>query len=220
MIKFNQDLGCPALAKHGYICLKDVTASYKLLDRFNNKSPKIKDQDQTSNPVSKRVSDDYSSNQVPPRRVHLLSVSNSTLDSTMPQAPIENTVLPMPYHVPPIPTSNRYNAIYSSDSDDGPLFEEMVAGKNLKPINTYSVLPQLFTLASTPNKVLKKKRKIRDRTRIVTIKRAQSDTKTSTNFILTALHSVYQAITRTNTNKIAIYNNKDTASCEGSEASE
>ena len=93
------------------------------------------DQDRTSKPVSKRVSGNSSSNQVSARRVHSPSISNSTLDSTEPPDPIAKTVLLMPNHVAPIPTSNGYNNIYSLDSNDNPVFEEMVDGKTLKPIN-------------------------------------------------------------------------------------
>ena len=105
---------------------------------------------------------------------------------------------------------NNENA-YSHN--DEPVFEEMVDGKTLNPINTYIVLPPPLTLAITPTKVLKKKRKIRGRTIIATIKRAQSDKTASTCFLSTALHSVSQAITCEKTNKIAIYNNKVTACC-------
>ena len=111
--------------------------------------------------------------------------------------------------------------ISSSDSDDDPVFEEMTSDfKTVKSNNSYSVVPQLSTLASTPTKVPKKHRKIRGRTKLATIKRAQSDTTASANFLSTALHSVSQDITRANTNKIAIYNNKDTACCADSGASE
>ena len=67
--------------------------------------------------------------------------------------------------------------------------------------------------------MLKKQRKIRGRTRLATIKRAQSDTTTSASFLSTDLHSVSQAITRENTNKISIYKNKDTELCADSVAS-
>ena len=36
-------------------------------------------------------------------------------------------VLLMPNRVKPIPTSNGYNNIYSLDSDEDPVFEEMVS---------------------------------------------------------------------------------------------
>ena len=73
-LKFHQDVECPALAKHGYICQKDVTASSKVVDIFNNKLPKMTEQSRTSNPVSKRVSDNSSSDQVSARRFHSPSV--------------------------------------------------------------------------------------------------------------------------------------------------
>ena len=148
------------------------------------------DQSRANKPVAKRISDDSSSNQVSTRRVCSPSISKSTLDSTVPPAPIANTVLLMPNRVTPTPTSNGYNDIYSSDSDDNPVFEDLVDSKTLQPINTYIVVPQPLILYSTPPKVLKKQRKIRGRTRITTIARAQSDTTASTRFLSTALHSV------------------------------
>ena len=45
---------------------------------------------------------------------------------------------------------------YSSDSDNDPVFEEIVDIKTLKPINSYIVAPQPLPLASTTTKVLKK----------------------------------------------------------------
>ena len=158
------------------------------MDLLNNKFPKMTYQDLTKKPVSKRVSDDPSSNQISARRVHSPSISNSTLNSTVPPAPIANTVLLMTNRVAPTPTSNGYNNIYSSESDDNPVFEEMVDGKTLKPINTYIVVPQPLTLASTPTKVLKKQRKIRGRKITKTINRAQSYTTASARFLSTALH--------------------------------
>ena len=129
----------------------------------------------------------------------------------MPHAPIAKNVLLMPNRVAPIPTPNWYNDLYSLDSDDDPVFEEMVDNKTLKPINKYFVVPQLLTLASTPTKVLKRQIKTRGRKRIATIKKEQSNTTASARFLSTSLHSVSQAITRSNTNRIAIYNNKYTA---------
>ena len=73
-LKFHQYMGCPALEIHGYIYRKDVTESAKVVDRFNNKPPQMTDQDRTSKPVAKRVSNDSSSNQVSARRVHPPSI--------------------------------------------------------------------------------------------------------------------------------------------------
>ena len=126
----------------------------------------------------------------------------------------------MPNRVAPIPTYNGYNDLYYSDSDDGPVFEEMVDSKTLKPINTYIVVPQPLTLSSTSTKVLKKQRKIRVRKKLAKIKRSQSNKTASARFLSTALHSLSQAITRANTNKIAIYNNADTSCCAESGAPE
>ena len=92
--------------------------------------------------------------------------------------------------------------------------------KIVKSINTYSVVPQILTLTSTPTKLLKKQRKIRGRTQLATIKRAQSDTTASDRFLLAALHSVSHSIIRSHTDKISLYNNTDTAFCADSGASE
>ena len=97
----------------------------------------------------------------------------------------------------------------------------MVSNSNtVKSINTYSVVTQLLTLTITPTKLLKKQRKIRVRTQLATIKRAQSDTTASARFLSTDLHSVYQDITLAHIDKIALYNNTDTACCVDSGASE
>ena len=62
----------------------------------------------------------------------------------------------MPNRVAPTPTYNRYNYIYSSDSDNNPVFEEMVGSNSINPIITYIVVPPNLTIFSTPPKVLKK----------------------------------------------------------------
>ena len=92
--------------------------------------------------------------------------------------------------------------------------------KTVKSINTYSVVPKLLTLSSTPTKVLKKQCKIRGRTKLATINRAQYDTTASVRFLSTALRSVSQAITCAHTDKLALYNNKDTAFYADSGSSE
>ena len=108
--------------------------------------------------------------------------------------------------------SNGYTDLYSSDSDDDPLFEEMVSSnKTLNPINTYFVLPQSVALVITPTKVLKNLRKTRHRKNLVTIKIAQSDTTASARLLSTALHSVSHANIRAHTYKISLYNKSDTS---------
>ena len=86
----------------------------------------------------------------------------------------------------------------------------MVDSNSINPINTYILVPPPLTLVSTPPKMLKKQLTVRGRTRLATINRAQSDKTSSAQFLSTGLHSVSQAITRANINKIAIYNNNDT----------
>ena len=155
-LKFHQEVRCPALAKHGYIYWKDVTSLAEIVDRFNTKFPRMTDQAQVNKPVAKRISDDFSSNHISSIHVHSPSISNTTIDSTVPPAHISNTVLLMPNRAAPTPTSNGYNNLYSSDSDDNPVFEEMVDSNSINPINTYIVVPPNLTLVITPHKVLKK----------------------------------------------------------------
>ena len=64
------------------------------------------------------------------------------------------------------------------------MFEEMVDIKNLKPINTYSVVPLSKTPIITPHKVLKKQRKKHCGTHLTTIKGEQSDTTAFARFLL------------------------------------
>ena len=96
----------------------------------------------------------------------------------------------------------------------------MVSNNTINSINTYSIVTPNTTLSSTPTKVLKKQRKTRCRKHLDTIKRTQSDTTASARFLLTALHSVSQAIIYAHTNKIAMYNSSDTSCFADSRASE
>ena len=176
-LKFYQEVGCPALAKHGYLCRKDVTASAKIVDKFNTKFPRNTYPAKFLKPAAKIVSDDSSSDQISARHVHSPSISNTTIESTIPPALINNSVLLVPNCAAPPLNSNGYNDLYSSDSDKDPVFEEMVdSNPIIKTINTYIVVPPNLTLVRPPPKVLKKQRKIRGRTRLATIQQSQSDT--------------------------------------------
>ena len=178
------------------------------------------DQYRVNKPVAKRISDDSSSEQISARHVYSPYISNTPIDSTVPPDPIANTVLLMPNCAALTSTSNGYNNIHSSESDDEPVFKEMVDSKSINPINTYIVVPPNLTLVITPPKVLNKQRKIRGRKRITTINQAKYDKTASDRFLSTALHSVSQSITHANSHRIAIYNNKETACCGDSGASE
>ena len=121
--KFHQEVGCPALAKHGYLRRKDVTTSSKIVDNINTKFPHNTDPDKFLKRASKRVSYNYSSDQISARHVHSPSISNTTIDSTISPDSINNLVLLMSNRVSTPPTSNGYNDLYSSDSEDDPVFE-------------------------------------------------------------------------------------------------
>ena len=136
-LKFRQEVGCLALAKHSYIFQKVITASAKIVDKFNNKFPRNTDQAKVHTPAAKRVSCNSSSDQILVRHVHSPYISNTMIESTVPPASIDNSVLLMPNRAAPTPTSNGYNDIYSSDSEDDPVFKEMVdSNPIIKIINT------------------------------------------------------------------------------------
>ena len=99
-IKFHQEVGCPALAKHGYIYRKDVTALAKIMDQFNTKITLMTDQARVNKPFAKRVLDDSSYDQISDRHVHSSSISNTTIDSTVPPDYINNTVLLVRHPLP------------------------------------------------------------------------------------------------------------------------
>ena len=127
----------------------------------------------------------------------------------------------MPNRPTPPLIYNGYNDLYSSNSEEYPVFKEMVDSNHvLKTFNTYLVEPHKLTLVRPPTQELKNHRKIRCRTRIATIQRAQSDTTASAGFLSTSLHSMSQAITRSNIHRIAMYNKKDTDCCVDSRESE
>ena len=190
-VKSHQEVGCPALAKHGYIFRKDVTTSAKIMDKFNTKFSCNIDQARVNKHATKRLSDYSLSDEISARHVHPPSISNTTIDSTVSPDSIYNVAFLTPNRAAPTPTYNGYNDIYSSESEDNPVFEEMVdSSPIIKTINTYTVIPPKLTLVSTSPNVLKKKRKIRGRTILTTIKQAQSDTTASARFLSTALHSV------------------------------
>ena len=169
-LKFHQEVGCPALAKHGYLFWKDVMASAKFVDQFNTKFPKIPNQYRTSKPVAKRVSDDQASDHVLAKRFHPPLISNPPLNSSVPPAPIEKNLLILPNQSAPMTKSNSYADLYSSNSEDEPVFKEMVDIKTLKPINTYYVVHLSKNPISTPHEVLKKQRTTHFRTHPAAIK--------------------------------------------------
>ena len=66
-LKFHQGVGCLALAKHGYICWKYVTASATIVHQFNKKLPRMNKKYRTSKTLAKRVSEDTASDHVSSR---------------------------------------------------------------------------------------------------------------------------------------------------------
>ena len=122
-LKFHQYVGCPELSKHGYLFRKDITASAKGADKFNTKFPKIPNQSRTRNPVAKRVSDNQASDHVSARRVHYPSISNPHSTPACHQIRLKRTFSFFQTKPPKCPPPNGYAKLYSSDSEDEPVFE-------------------------------------------------------------------------------------------------
>ena len=115
-----------------------------------------------------------------------------------------------------------YADLHFSDSDDDPVFEEMV-GNEYKPIHliiTRTVSPLVVEIKNIPSKVLNNRHKKIHIRELETIKRAPSDISTSSQFLSIAIHSVSQAIILAQTYKIALYKNSDKAWCTDYGASE
>ena len=127
-LKFHQELGCLALAKHGYMCRKDVTASATIVDQFNTKFPRMIDQSHASKLVAKRVSEIKSFYHVSSRRVQSPSNQSTVLpphpplNSRIPPAPPGKNLLLLPNQSVTMTTSNGYADLYSFDSEDEPVF--------------------------------------------------------------------------------------------------
>ena len=156
-LKSHKEVGCPAITKHGCLCRKDVTASAKIVDKFNTKFPRNTDPAKVLKPASKRVSDDSSYDHISERHVHSPSISNIMIESTILPASINNSVLLMPNRTAPPLTYNGYNDIYSSDSEEDPVFKEMLdINPIVKTVNTYFVEPHKLTLVRPPTTVLMK----------------------------------------------------------------
>ena len=111
-LKFHQEVGCLTFSKHENLCRKDVTTSSKIVEKFNTKFPRNTDPDKVIKPAAKRVSDDSSSDHILSRHVHYPSISNTTINSTISPALINNSVLLMPNFAAPPLTSNGYNDLY------------------------------------------------------------------------------------------------------------
>ena len=112
------------------------------------------DQHCLSKPVAKCVSEEIVSNHVFAIWVHSPSIQSKylpphpPLKSSVQPGPPEKNLLLLPNQAAPMPTSNGYADIYSSDSDNEPLFDEMVStDKTVNSIHTYYVVPLNSTLS-------------------------------------------------------------------------
>ena len=113
-LNFHQEMGFPALAKHDYICRKDVTVSETIVDQFNKKLLSITNQPRPNRTGSRRASEEMASVTVSARRVHSPSIPITELPPSLPfkysvpPAPHEINLLLLPNQVVPVTNSNGY----------------------------------------------------------------------------------------------------------------
>ena len=117
---------------------------------------------------------------------------------------------------------NLFSDLYSSDSEDDSVFDEMLGNDKTNPIKYSSsyIISPLVVANHTPPKVSKKLRKTLCWHQLDSIIWTESVTVSLSQLISTALHSVSQAIIRDPTDKVALYNRAEEACCANSGASE
>ena len=71
-LKFHQEVGCPALEKHGHICRKDVTALATIVKKSNKKPPRTPYQPRQTE--ARRASEETGSETASARQVHSPSI--------------------------------------------------------------------------------------------------------------------------------------------------
>ena len=83
-LNFHQEVGCQALAKHYYICRKDIPALATIVDKLGKKFPRTLDQPRPTIPGDRRASDETVSETDSARRVRVHPPSIPTIDSPPP----------------------------------------------------------------------------------------------------------------------------------------
>ena len=71
-LKFHQEVGCPALEKHGHICRKDVTALATIVKKSNKKPPRTPYQPRQTE--ARRASEETGSETASASQVHSPSI--------------------------------------------------------------------------------------------------------------------------------------------------
>ena len=111
-----------------------------------------------------------------------------------PLAPPAPDIVHLPNQIAPLPSSNGFSDLYSLDSEDDSVFDEMVGNDKInciKSISTYIRSP-LVVANHAPPKVTKKRRKTLCRRQLYSTRRTQSDNAASDRFLSTALHYLSQ----------------------------
>ena len=127
-LKFQQEVGFPDLVKHSYIFRKDVTALSTIVNQFNKKFPRKTDQPFPNSTGVRRASEEKGSQTLSDRRVHSPYIPITELPpslpvgSIVPPAPPDKNILLLSNQVAPIPLPDGYANIYSSGSDNDPVF--------------------------------------------------------------------------------------------------
>ena len=152
--KFHPEVGCLTLTRYGYIFWKDVTVSAIIFDKFNKKFPRVPNQPRLIRPDAIRDSEESVSETASSRRVHPPSIPPTESPTSLPvysiplRAPPQTHLPHLPNQEAPVPLSDGYADLCLSESDNSPVFEEMVSSKNLNPINTGRIKDSMWNKSS------------------------------------------------------------------------
>ena len=217
-LKFHQEVGCPALAKHVYVYRKYVAAAAIIVDIFNSKLPK--NQTRGNSATGTHQATDYTGTEdaASTQQVHspptpstpslLITLPDHQVPSSTPPAP---AITHLPNNFTPTPSSNRLSDLCLSELYGKSIFDEMVGSSNnpIKSIISYIIFPIVLSLNHLSPKVDKKWRKTLHRHQWSSIRRTQPDNAASSRFLLTSLYYVSQSIICAHTYIIALYNRSE-----------
>ena len=179
-LKFHQEVGCPAITKHGYVCKKDVTEAAMIVERFNSHFPKPQPHGTRITGACRATEDAGPEDTTSAIQVHYPSIP-PTLPAlpTLPDHPVPPSVPPYPAishltnQVSPPPSLNGFTDLYLLDSEDDSVFGEMVGNDKInpiKPISSYIISPLVVSLEHLPPKVAKKRQKTLHRHQLASVR--------------------------------------------------
>lgn len=125
-----------------------------------------------------------------------------------PLAPTAPDIEHLPNKTAPPTSSNSFPDLYSPESEDDSVFDEMVGNDIINPIKSIGIYIRypLVVVNNPPHNVAKKRCKTIRKRQVASIRRTQSENMASAWLFSTTLHYVSQEIIRAHTDKIALYN--------------